>query len=391
LKNYVEVHAGFLDDHWTEVVDDPAAAPNPSPDWTAGPSSTVTEEYNIYLPPFGGKGAIRCTQNNNADWMYMRLILPVGNDPKTGLDLRDESHIRYCVYQEDTTDGGVVIGLDNVSVALVDDNPGVPRIIFYYQNDPASPPLSRDYKYTSEMPDLEWVEVRAPIGQDQVVGAAWPASWWQRWFGAWAGVPYIWPGGTFNWSNVQEIIFTSAQDTLADGFFIIDGMQIPTVEPVARSTAVVTPSPGYRMKHFYRPDIKDHFVLDALADKLRDQHRYPLETLRVTAIGQTGSIYAAQSLDVLAPVFGIGVAPATYDVYRIFRLHHSVVKNSAESQIPGYTFLTEYELIRQEATADPQLIHPTRIEYDLTPTEAMLREFRLEQKYRIRESFRRHI
>jgi len=369
-------------------VDDPAAAPNPSPDWTAGPSSTVTEEYNIYLPPFqaGNKGAIRCTQNNNADWMQARLILPVGNDPKTQLDLRDESHIRYCVYQEDTWDGAGVL-FDNVSVYLVDSNPGVPRVIVYVLT--AGGVFPQDYKYTGPLPDLEWIEIRAPIGEDTQIGGFFPA--WQQWAGNWAGIPYVWPGGSFVWSQVVEIGFTSAQNTLADGFFIIDGMQIPTVEPVARSTAVVTPSPGYRMKHFYRPDIKDHFVLDDLADKLRDQHRYPLETLRVVAIGQTGSIYASQSLDVLAPVFGIGTAPATYEVFRIFRLHHSVVRNSAESQIPGYTFLTEYELIRQDATVDPQLVHPTRIEYDLTPTEAMLREFRLEQKYRIRENFRRHM
>ena len=386
LKNYIEVSAGFLDDHWTEVVDDPAAAPNPSPDWIAGPDSTVTEEYGIFMTPHG-KGAIRCTQDAApAGPMYMRCPIPVGNDPRTGLDLEDESHLRYLVYQENTDDGASGIG-DNVSIALVDDRPAVPRIIFYALI--AGGIFPQDYKYTGPLPPLDWIEVRAPIGVDTRIGGFFPA--WQQWTLNWEGAPYVYPGGAFNWSNVQQIVFTSYQTSPENAFFIIDGLQIPTVEVVSRSSVAADP-PGWRMKHFKRTDIYDHFVLDDLATKLRDQYRYPLQTLKVTATGQILSKYAGQSLDVVAPAFGIG-GPLITDLerYRIFRLHHSVVKNSADSNIPGYTFLTDYELIKQEADATPQLLNPTRMEFNLTPTEAMLREFRLDQKYLDRGKYRKHL
>jgi len=349
------------------------------------PSSLVLEEFNIFL---NGKGAIYCEQTDAINWMYARLPIPVGNDPKTGLDLRDESHIRYLVYQENTWDGVSLLG-DAVCVALVDDRPVTPRIIIYQLT--AGGVWPQDYKYTNDLPSTEWIEIRAPIGQDSIIGGWFPA--WQQWTGDWLGGVYVYPGGAFNWSNVQEIVFTSAQRTLAEpaGWFIIDGLQIPTVEAVSRSTAVTAP-PGYRMKHFKRPDIRDQYILDITATKLRDQYRYPLETVNITSVGQTLNIYAGQSLDVVAPAFGIGGPLITQlERYRIFRLHHSVVKNSAESNIPGYTYLTDYELVKQDATAEPQLVNPMRVQFDTTPTESMLREFRLEQKYRLQERYRRHL
>jgi len=370
-KNFIEVHAGFLDDHWTEVQGNPAAPAAP-PEWLAGPSSSILEEFNLFL---NGKGAIRCIQNNNANWMYMGLPIPVGNDPRTGLDLRDESHIRYLVYQEDTWDGAGVL-FDTVCPALRDNNG---NIIIYQLT--AGGVWPQDFKYTNPLPDLDWVEVRAPIGQDSIIGGWFPA--WQWWLNV---------TGTFNWSNVDFIYFATAQNSLAGAFFIIDGLQIPSVEVVSLSRVAGVPGTGYRMKHFYRPDIKDQYILDITATKLRDQYKHPLETVNITSVGQTLNIYAGQSLDVVAPAFGIG-GPLIGQVerYRIFRLHHSVVKNSSESKIPGYTFLTDYELIKQEATATPQLVNPMRVQFDATPTESMLREFRLEQKYRLQEKYRRHL
>lgn len=372
-KNFVEVHAGFLDDHWTEVQGN-SAAPAAPPEWLAGPSSLVLEEFNIFL---NGKGAIYCEQTDALNWMYARLPIPVGNDPKAALDLRDESHIRYLTYQEDTWDGVGVL-FDCVCPALVDNNGNV--IVYQLTAGGVWP---QDYKYTNPLPTTDWVEIRVPIGQDSIIGGWFPA--WQWWVNV---------TGVFNWANVVEIRFTTAQNTLAEpaGWFIIDGLQIPSVEAISLSRVAGVPGTGYRMKHFYRPDIKDQYILDITATKLRDQYRYSLETVNITSMGQVLSKYAGQSLDVVAPAFGIG-GPLITNVerHRIFRLHHSVVRNSAESNIPGFTYLTDYELIKQDATVEPQLVNPMRVQFDTTPTESMIREFRLEQKYRLKEKYRQHL
>lgn len=77
-------------------------------------------------------------------------------------------------------------------------------------------------------------------------------------------------------------------------------------------------------------------------------------------------------LQVVAPDFGIGGPLVTDNVtYRILRLHHRVVKNSSESDIEGYMFTTEYDLVRHQyrGTSTTQLVEHTKVINITDPTE----------------------
>lgn len=356
LKNYIEVTSGYVDDHWTDVEGDPAAPP--APDWAPGTvSSAVTYEYPpLYLV---GKGAIRCTQLDPVNEMYMTLTFPEYNHAV--LDLHDEGHIRYCVWQENTNSGGVPLLVNNVSIGLRDT---AGNAIVYYLVDAGGAPARNDRKYTAHLSNAEWFEIRVHIGEDTVIGGWFPDwQWWPM------GAPP--PPAGFDWYNVDRIFFTSFQNSPPGAYFIIDGLQIPTVEPIGLAQNVVDP-PGYRMLEIPRFDIKNQFELQAAADKALEQYLDPLETLSTTTIGQTSSVYAGQTLDVVAPTFGIGGPLITdTELYRVIKLHHSVIRNSAESDIPGYTFLTDYDLIKH-----PQLVNPERFMFDDTPIESQSRQIR---------------
>jgi len=186
----------------------------------------------------------------------------------------------------------------------------------------------------------------------------------------------------FDWSNVEHIRFLSDptwNQNIGD-FLIIDGFELPDVE--VRSIAQVGPPipdpPGTRMLDIYRPDIKNQVELDAFITDELAKHKDPVETIRITAEGQTGSHYAAQSLTVQAPSSGILVATQ----YRIFKLHHSVKLSPDESDIRGYDFITEYELVKQTIDAGTQEIDPTRIAISKAPTQALMRKIREDQRYR---------
>ena len=119
--------------------------------------------------------------------------------------------------------------------------------------------------------------------------------------------------------------------------FIIDALDIPTVEVISiEQDAASQASYGIRMLPIYRPDIKNQVELDEFTAAEEDKQIYPLETIKITASGQTGSVYAGQSLDVQAPSHGI----AALTKYRIMKLHHQVRKTSEESPVQGYIYLT---------------------------------------------------
>ena len=86
----------------------------------------------------------------------------------------------------------------------------------------------------------------------------------------------------------------------------------------------------------------------------------------VLAIGQTGTPYAAQSLDVRIANYIPALTP-----YRIGELHHSVVKNSVESMRPGFTFTTEYNLVKNTLSAGgTQLVTPDIVVSTRSPAQA---------------------
>ena len=139
------------------------------------------------------------------------------------------------------------------------------------------------------------------------------------------------------------------------------------------------------MKDFYQPNIKSQVELNGFVLRKLLELTDAKETLTCTTIGQTGTPFAGQTVDVVAPTLGIG-GPLITDtiVYRIVRVHHKVVKNSEASERPGWTYTTDYELVRYQyyGTVNIQYVESTKVISTTSPTESMLRETRLAEQAR---------
>jgi len=230
--------------------------------------------------------------------------------------------------------------------------------------------LAKCYQCTDQPDNDEWRRVTFPIGEESGIEAAIGAGsnkghWYQ-----FAGAAF-----PFDWNNVDAIRLVTSGVNLASGppadYFILDGLELSNVEVISIAT---DPAPlgGTRMLPIYRYDIKSQVELDAFSTWKLARTQDPLENLMITAIGQTGSLYAGQSLDVrIAPYI------PTLTPYRIFELHHQVVKSSDESLEAGYTFITEYNLIRNNLSLGGlQYITPEKGIFPNSPIKADLRKKR---------------
>jgi len=376
LKNYFEAHAGIVDGHWTDLNGTDVVTTG----WRSGVPANTTVSNNfvggVGAPEMlNGKTSILCERDAApaAQRLYMYLdfaALTTGYNQGGSLDLHDEGHIRYLCMAHDVDVGVPFLG-NNISIGL-GDNGG--NIIYFYRNSsPAAAP--NDQKYTADLTNDRWYEVTAQVGEHVRIGGALPST--DYWFFDVGGAP-------FNWWNVERIYFNTLQASPDPSWFLIDGLRIPGIEASALSQdAGSIGNYGYRMRQILRPDIKSQFELQDFSDDYVAKHRYPLESLRVTTIGQTGARYAGQSLDVVAPAFGIGdPGIGTTVEYRILKLHHSVVKNSNESDVLGFTFLTEFDLVKHEIVAGVQPLDPTRYFTSIDPQDSWTRKTRLNQRFR---------
>ena len=164
------------------------------------------------------------------------------------------------------------------------------------------------------------------------------------------------------------------------------------MEVSALAQNVVTPSPAYRMRAIDRYDIISQFELQDFADDYLAKHSEVMDTLKLTTVGQTGTPYAGETVEVVAPTFGVGGPLVTdTETYRILSLHHRVMRNSEDSDYPGFTFLTDYDLVKNEVDGADQEIDPTRYYKSISPQEAFARQRRLWEKYtrtkRIKSSY----
>lgn len=390
MKNYVEVFAGSLDDHYTDLNGTDLATTG----WnSANATCTVGNNYaGAPAPgPFGpanfeiltdnGKTSIYCERSvapaGNRLEMYLDFgaLLPVGNGYNQGgsINLEDSSHIRYLVIQDDTDAGIPNLG-NNVSVGLQDTTGR--RI--YYWNVVAGPAPNKQ-GYTGDLANNEWYEVTCHIGYDVRIAAAFPTA--DNWF--------FDVGAAFDWNLVRYIWFSTLQASPNPSWFVVDGLQIPTVDVSALAQNVVTPSPGYRMRAIDRRDLISQFELQDYADDYLAKYIDPLETVKLVTEGQTGTPFAGETVEVVATAFGIG-GPliGNTDTYRILALHHRVVKNSDASEYRGYNFLTEYDLVKNEVNGADQKLDPMRYYKSINPVEAQRRQVRLNQGYRWRKKIK---
>lgn len=350
IKNYVELYTREVNDHWTDL--------------NAVDFGTIncgaTDETTIFLH---GKGAIRATNNTLAPTQItIELDFLPGLYGYTFLDMHQSTTGKYDYYMYDTRNFAKTcrIGLEDV--------PG--NTIWYYQAIWGG--LGKCYQCTDQKTNNEWRKVTFPLGDESgIEGALMPGSTKGHW--------YQLRGAAFNWSQVRKIMFETQGDLINVGdFFIIDGLQIPNVEvfSIAQDFASQVLY-GIRMKSFYRPDLKSQVEFDSVAPEILAKLKDPMSKLRVTTIGQTGSVYTGQTLQVLAPSSGIN--PLT--TYRILSLHHKVVRASSESDYPGYTFTTDYDLVKHEVSGVTQNVDFERVASSNNPLRGYIPSMRNRQRF----------
>jgi len=368
VKNYIEGTCGSLSDHYT---DENAA------DWTAA-NCALTNEVGIFL---NGKSAIRATNNTGgiaAMYATLDFALPAtqGIYHYTSLDLSEPARGSFNYYTHDTRNA-----IKSVRIGLTDN--GGNSIEYYRSVNLALAFGQGPPNVTEAYSNDQWRKVDIELGSTSIEAGGLIA-------GDTNGHWYQIAGAGFNWFNVTEIyVFNVATNPVNIGdFWILDGLSFPNLE--VHSIQQNAPSIGLygqRMKDFYQPSIKNQYDLNAYTTRKLVELKDPKENIHCITIGQTGTPYPSQTLDVVAPDFGIGGPFITDTIeYRIIQLHHKVVKNSAESEQPGWNFLTEYDLVRHQyyGTATVQYVEPSRIIKTVSPTESILRETRLAEQYRRR-------
>jgi len=368
LKNYVEVHAGGLSDHWTEFNIGALG-------WVNAAGTTVTNDTALFL---NGRGAIRATNTSGGIGgidMYLDFSAAGGRYGygPTGirqLDMSEPSMASFN-YLVHNTWVGIPPATRNVRIRLRDN---LNREIQYQRAVFAG--LAKCFNCTDQPDNDEWRKVEFPVGDECGIEAAPPAATSK---GEWAYTA----GAAFNWNNINRIRFLTTINTNTNtDYFVIDGLQIPNVEvfSVAQDATSIT-NYGQRMKDFFRPDIKNQIELDNCSAALVARLKDPKETLRIVAIGQTGTPFAAETVEIIAPTFGIMAATK----YRILRLHHRLVKSSDESDLIGFTFTTEYDLVRNVYQAGgTQYVDHTSVIGVTDPTQYLMRKTRLKENQRRR-------
>lgn len=354
VKNHVEASAGGLNDHWTDLN---------AADW-AGINANITNDTGLYVC---GKSAIRATNPGpGAAQIGMSLTFPrYDYDGVWGrLDMSENSQGSYSYLTNQQN-----VAINRVRIRLTDVNNNT---IEFYRSRFLG--LGKAENCTDQPTPDEWNTVTFPVGTE--AGVVFPLvvnSPTGVWYEIGGFSPPI-----FDWSDVRQIDFIIFGATLAaDEFFVVDCLRIPNID--VRSIQVSVATYGTRMTYIRRADIRNQLELDAFAVAELARLNLPKESIHVIATGQTGTPYPVETIDVTAPTYGLPGAT----VYRIFKVHHQLVKNSQESSYPGYTYITEYDLIRNAYHAGgTQYVSDSRFKGLGYPTSASWDTRALKDRYR---------
>jgi hypothetical protein len=314
IRNYVYVYAGDVDDHWTEGNDLDFTAIN----------CTVFNDVAEYLA--GQTSLVGIASASDAAFM-----------------------LDFPCYDYDALDFSDVGSVD--CHALVRHNDGVDRTVFILLSDG----LNLIYYRTDPLASSTWRKITFPMGPDNQINST--------------GIPIIdaWEGtnSTFDWSTIDRLGIT--MDAVGNGSAMwFDGLYLNGVD--ARSVAENSTSQGLyrkRMIPIYRPDLKSQRQLDLCADDELAKRKFPLQSIRVLASGQTGLRYAGQTVTVNAPTSGVNST-----LYRSLTIHH--MAEPTVDLFKGNDFVTELDLVRHE-TASVQPTDPLRFKLYSEPVLTLYR------------------
>jgi len=349
LKNNVEVVAGALRDHLTEFN---------SADYTPNANTVVTDDLNLFLH---GRASIAFTNNTGAGHMEASINLPLlnrstGDTNYTSIDLSARNEGSYSFKPDFVAAGNI-----SVKIFLTDVNGD--RIEFHRRVWPALGP--QWHNCTDATDTVRWRRVRFEYGDGVQINGA--GSLFQD--DVWR---YRAPSAGFDWTQVTGFGFHTFDTTVSNlnDRVWIDGLDIPGFE--VRALAIDGFSDfiyNTRMISYYKPEIRSQVELDAASLYELNRSKDPVESIpNVLCIGQTGTPYPGQTVSVVITNY---VFPAT--TYRIFSLHHQVVKTSDDSPYPGYTFTTEYNLVKHMIGASEQVVLPERLAFDRNPQKGITR------------------
>jgi len=329
IKNLIEVHAGSVKDHWTD---------GNAAQWTdllAG-GTTFSDETTVYI--YGAESI---------------KVVAADNDETFGLDFTTGGGDLYSqggsIDMSKFAQNKVVFRHDDASVGNFQFKPylkdGSGNEIVFTRNSSGQ---GKD-GYTNNITTTvdKWRSLAYQTGEhvsNEVVAT--PQS------GRWSG------DVGFDWGDVEDIGFNLVTTDDMDTIYI-DAWYMPAIEAKSIVTdAASVAAYDTRMYSEYRKDLKSQTALDAESAKILAYRKDPLRKFKATTSGQTGTKYAAQTVTVQAPDYGIAGATA----YIIIALHH-ILHNNANTR--GYDYLTKYELALSA-------VDSTRVINDDDPMQALL-------------------
>lgn len=320
LRNYILIEAGYINDHWTDL--------NAS-DYTNTNDCTVADETTTYVP---GGGSIKATSTTNGAGQYFLTPITEAKYGRSDLDftfqsLGEDSMDCDCLLRHDFA-GNIWI-----AVRMIDDG-------------------SREIEYYKELltPNV-WHRITFPVGEGNTADI----------IAVHVAQENVWVGNSsFSW--VVEEIGVYCEDAITIGDIIyFDGLHIPKYTARAiREDATSQAAYRERRIRLSRPDLKNQRQIDDVAVDELAKRKDPLQTLKLTAIGNTSLHYAGQTLVVNAPTSGISSV-----TNRIVKLHHAA--EPGFNLCKGYDFITELDLITH---ASPYGIDPVRLKLSGTSAQS---------------------
>jgi hypothetical protein len=186
----------------------------------------------------------------------------------------------------------------------------------------------------------EWGWCSFPLGERSIVAAAGVADQWCI------------PLGSFDWSNVIEIIFSlprvGAPGNLASHLYI-DGITLP-IPCIAVSQDAIVSQPAYRRRPYidHFPNYRTQNAIQEHADRFLAQHKDTgIDEIRLVCEGKLGLRYAGQSVTIYVPALGLfnPVDPTSGLVCYMTEITHTIEPYVDVSEGYGFDWITEVTAI----------------------------------------------
>jgi len=339
IKNYIEIHAGSVKDHYTDN----------KGGWSVGGGGAVDDSdvQRIY-----GTKSIELTSTGAASRIYLDFSGGLyGYDPV--IDLSKPSEAKVFIKGERASANSF-----SFRPYLIDSSA---RKITFTRRGPEL--------FGSKGTSKGWTEGII----DWNVRNVWTALSYS--LGASDGNPIkpvgttgYWSGNAaFDWSHVEIMGFEFPHTN--NGIVWIDGWSIPSLEAkaIAEDAGVGSSQALYGKRMFteYRKELRSQKQLEDYAAAVLALRKDPIQKFKCVAKGQVLTKYAAQTVDVNVPAYGLNDVP-----YTITALHHKV---HHDWDVRGWDFVTEYELVEQDAPA-------YRVIRDDNPMEVLMDRLRRENR-----------